>query len=573
MSTHEKVCLPTISLDRPSPPRPNGPRLKILLPFFGILAFLLYQNSSTVLSKLHPCSHGSLHNISDSDKCPVQPNPLNVGEDWNPLTDQAYGELAARRLSRAVQIPTESFDNLPKDGSDPSFDKHYAFADFIESEYPKLYQTLKHEIVNSHAHLFTWEGSDKSLKPILLMAHTDTVPVLPETLDQWSYPPFEGSITHNATPDTPGTWVWGRGASDCKNSLLGIYGAVERLLIEGFKPERTIIISNGYDEEIGGLRGSGAIARILEDRYGTEGISFLVDEGFTGVSQDYGALVASLGMAEKGSVNVRVKVETLGGHSSVPPVHTGIGIMSLILAELEKNPFEPTLVPSTPYFKYLSCMSEHAPEVPKSIKNQIKNPRKWKKLAHDLASSDRTLNSFLATTQAIDLISGGVKVNALPEYVEATINHRIAFTSSINETLKHISQLIVPLAQSLNFTISAFEPSPKKASNFHITLDAPSGFESAPITPSDSKSFELMAGTCKHVFGKDTIVSPSGMFANTDTKQMWNVTRNIYRFTPALLSENVNQHTVDERISLNAHLNTTRFFYKLLRNAEGWHAE
>lgn len=34
--------------------------------------------------------------------------------------------------------------------------------------------------------------------------------------------------------------------------------------------------------------------------------------------------------------------------------------------------------------------------------------------------------------------------------------------------------------------------------------------------------------------------------ANTDTKQMWNVTKNIYRFTPALLSENVNQHTVDE---------------------------
>lgn len=65
------------------------------------------------------------------------------------------------------------------------------------------------------------------------------------------------------------------------------------------------------------------IAKILEERYGTEGISFLVDEGFTGVSQDYGALVASLGMAEKGSVNVQIKVETLGGHSSVPPVHTG----------------------------------------------------------------------------------------------------------------------------------------------------------------------------------------------------------------------------------------------------------
>lgn len=28
-------------------------------------------------------------------------------------------------------------------------------------------------------------------------------------------------------------------------------------------------------------------------------------------------------MAEKGSVSVNVKVDTPGGHSSVPPVHTG----------------------------------------------------------------------------------------------------------------------------------------------------------------------------------------------------------------------------------------------------------
>lgn len=264
MSTHEKVYLPTASLGRPSPPRPYGPRLKFLLPLFGIVVFLLYQNSSTVLSKLHACSHSSLDKISDSDKCPVQPNPLNVGEDWNPLTDQAYGELAAKRLSRAVQIPTESFDNLPKDGSDPSFDKHYVFSNFIESEYPKLYQTLKHETVNSHAHLFTWEGSNKSLKPILLMAHTDTVPVLPETLSQWSYPPFEGSITRNATPDTPGTWLWGRGVSDCKNSLLGIYGAVERLVIEGYKPKRTIIISNGYDEEVSLFISRGSLIQKLD---------------------------------------------------------------------------------------------------------------------------------------------------------------------------------------------------------------------------------------------------------------------------------------------------------------------
>lgn len=93
----------------------------------------------------------------------------------------------------------------------------------------------------------------------------------------------------------------------------------------------------------------------------------------------------------------------------------------------------------------------------------------------------------------------------------ATINHRIAFTSSINETLQHIVDLVLPVAQSLNFTISPFDGSPK-ASDFHISLEAPYSLEPAPITPSDSKSFELMAGTTKHVFGKETIVSPSGMF-------------------------------------------------------------
>jgi Gly-Xaa carboxypeptidase len=45
-------------------------------------------------------------------------------------------------------------------------------------------------------------------------------------------------------------------------------------------------------------------------------------------------------MGEKGYLDLSIAVATAGGHSSVPPTHTGIGIMSAILAELESNPFE-----------------------------------------------------------------------------------------------------------------------------------------------------------------------------------------------------------------------------------------
>ena len=52
-------------------------------------------------------------------------------------------------------------------------------------------------------------------------------------------------------------------------------------------------------------------------------MEFVIDEGFSGVAQEYGATVASFGMAEKGSDLVSLMVDTPGGHSSVPPVHTG----------------------------------------------------------------------------------------------------------------------------------------------------------------------------------------------------------------------------------------------------------
>lgn len=39
---------------------------------------------------------------------------------------------------------------------------------------------------------------------------------------------------------------------------------------------------------------------------------------------------------------------------------------------------------------------------------------------------DRTFMSLVGTTQAIDLVDGGVKVNALPEQAWAIVNHRIS---------------------------------------------------------------------------------------------------------------------------------------------------
>lgn len=159
----------------------------------------------------------------------------------------------------------------------------------------------------------------------------------------------------------------------------------------------------------------------------------------------------------------------------------------------------------------------------------------------------------------------------------ATVNHRIAFTSSVEETKEHYRKVLVPVAKKAGFSITYFGEEPKERKDHHLTISVvrnehANGLEPAPITPADTPAFSLIGGTIKTVFGKKTVIAPTGMFANTDTARTWNLTRNIYRFTPSDMNEAYGIHTVNERISLNGHLTTTQFYYKLIRNTVGWEA-
>lgn len=96
-------------------------------------------------------------------------------------------------------------------------------------------------------------------------------------------------------------------------------------------------------EEVGARQGAGQIAPFLEKRYGQDGVLLVIDEG-TGVIDDaWGAAFAVPANREKGYLDVKVVVGTPGGHSSVPPEHTGIGLMSEIIKSIEDHPFKPTV--------------------------------------------------------------------------------------------------------------------------------------------------------------------------------------------------------------------------------------
>ena len=54
------------------------------------------------------------------------------------------------------------------------------------------------------------------------------------------------------------------GTNDDKASLISIMEAVEKLLSEGYQPDRTVYLAFGHDEELSGMRGAGVIAEALD---------------------------------------------------------------------------------------------------------------------------------------------------------------------------------------------------------------------------------------------------------------------------------------------------------------------
>lgn len=250
---------------------------------FVIVAVTLYWTLPIIESLLSRSHHPlSKHHGSTKASC-SQPDPLFPSNDDNALKEmydllstEEFKKASIARHSGAVKFPTESFDDLGPVGEDKRWDTRFALHDYLADIFPRIHKSLKMEKVNTFGLVYTWQGSDDTLKPLILMAHQDVVPVPEETVDAWTHPPFSGYYD--------GKYIWGRGSSDCKNQLIAEMEAIELFLEAGFEPKRTIILSLGFDEEISGGQGAGHLAPFLHERYGDDGIAAIVDEG-AGISK------------------------------------------------------------------------------------------------------------------------------------------------------------------------------------------------------------------------------------------------------------------------------------------------
>jgi carboxypeptidase PM20D1 len=439
---------------------------------------------------------------------------------------------AARHLSAALQFQTISYGvqaPLSKDAFE-------AFHHFLETTYPGAHGALDREIVGGFSLLYTWRGSDPTLKPLLIMGHFDVVPVPPDTLTDWGQPPFGGAIVDEV--------IWGRGALDDKVNVIGAMEAVEWLLMEGFQPRRTLHLAFGHDEEVGGEQGAVKIAALLEER-GTE-LECVVGEGGSIVADTMpgvDAPVALIGIAEKGYLNLTLSVKQSGGHSSMPPDRSAIGILAAAITRLEDHPF-----PASISGPSLEMFATFGPEMPFVQRMVFANLWLSKPLVKRLLSGAPETNAMLRTTTAVTMMNGGVKDNVLPTEATATVNFRIMPGETTESVIARVREVIA---------------------DERVTIEPAEGSLREPsiVSNTGAPAYQLLVKTIRQVC-PDVLAGPYLVLGGTDARHYEGVTSNIYRFTPIRLGkgDTAMLHGTNERIRVDNFGEVCRFYVQLVRN-------
>lgn len=209
----------------------------------------------------------------------------------------------------------------------------------------------------------------------------------------------------------------------------------------------------------------------------------------------------------------------------------------------------------------------------KTIQKSLHSKNAAKKVADYLANNDINKRYLMQTSQAVDLISGGVKINALPEKVYTVINHRIAVESRPKDVRAKLQtlleeQILKKFSMSLDAWGSVSGNTSTSALGQIVLEDFDEPLEPSPVSPFDSEAYKTFTGTIKQTFGEDYIVAPSLMTGNTDTKYYWNLSKNIYRFSPVRDEGRANAHTVDERVGMKEHIEGVRFYTQMIFNGD-----
>ena len=438
---------------------------------------------------------------------------------------QQVRDRAVERLRALIRIPTVSHRD-PAKSDTAAFDRLLAE---LETQYPHMHERLELTRLAEHALLFRWPGESHE-DPVVLMAHLDVVPI--GEAARWQHPPFEALID--------GGQIWGRGTLDDKGCVAGICEAVERLLEADFIPARDLWLSFGCDEEVSGDAAALAVEHLREQRVTPW---FVLDEGgavahdaFPGVSRP----IAVIGVSEKGTTSLELRVEGRGGHASMPAKNGPIARLARAIVRIEKSPFAASMPAPT-----IELMERMAPYAAPALRPLMAKAGRLKPLvSRALIAAGPEAAALTRTTVAVTTLTGAPAGNVIASTATAGLNVRVMLGDTVAGVVEHLRRSIA---------------------DDTVAIDVLTAGEPSPVSPIDDDAFRLLEKTIGGVF-PDAVPAPYVLMAATDSRFFTAICDRVYRFAPFRMTKTQREsiHSYDERLGVDDFLDGVRWYQRLI---------
>lgn len=434
-------------------------------------------------------------------------------------------QICAEKLSAMIQIPTVS-KNEDEDLSD-----FYRFHEELERLFPKLHETLQKTVLDGTL-IYLWKGKDSSKKPVLFMGHQDVVPASDEG---WTVPAYSGALVDGK--------VYGRGALDCKSTMLVELQAVEELLEEGFVPPCDVYLEYSINEETGGMGAANAASYLKE-----KGIDLalvldeggaVIDKAVDGMDRPY----AVIGITEKGYMDVKITARGKGGHSSTPPRNTPAARLFAFANAIEKKrPFEKRLIPEA-----AEMLRRMAPSFSQPLRMVLGNIGLFRPLVKTVMPMVSPFGeAIMATTCCFTMMKGSDAANVIPKEPYLIANLRTSVHQNCAASLAVLK---------------------KYADKYDLELEVLMQRDASPVSNIHSREYAYVEECIKKQF-PDVGIAPYLIMGGTDCRHFHALTENALRFAPVRMTseQSASCHAVDENVTVSALAEGVGFFIEFLKN-------
>ena len=277
------------------------------------------------------------------------------------------------------------------------------------------------------------EGSDPTAPTLLLMGHTDVVPVNP---DGWRRDPFGGELVDGE--------LWGRGAVDMLNLTATMAVAVRELARSGFRPRGTLVYLAVADEENNGTFGADHLLRHEREAVAAD---YVVTEsgGFQMPSARGPRLPVIVG--EKGSYWCRITVRGTPGHAS-QPFRTDNALVTAAEVVRRLAEYRPPTVIHDTWRSFVEGVDFGA-----DWNERLLDPERLHDFCEELpVGLARQAHACTHTTFAPTIISGGTKTNVIPDRVDVEVDIRTLPGQRASDVRKLLDDALGDLAAHVEVT-------------------------------------------------------------------------------------------------------------------------